>query len=123
MMEIVIKTRGSVILTDEMRTFADHKVRKLEKFISPGDTTALADVELASVSKSRTGDLFRAEINLSFAGGFIRAEASRETLHAAIDKAVSEARREMRVFRTKHRDLMRRGAAKVKKLFRRFQKE
>lgn len=120
MMEIKLKTTGSVMLTPELRSFTEEKLKKLEKLLDPGDTTALAEVEIGSVSQSRSGDMFRAEINLTFTGGFARAEASRETLHAALDEAILEARREVRRTRTKHRDLVRRGGAKVKEFFRRF---
>ena len=119
-MQITLKTTGAVLLTDELRSFIEGKVRKLEKLLDPADTTVLAEVEVGSVSQSRTGDTFRAEINLTFTGGFIRAEASRESLHAAVDETVDEARREVRRMRTKHRVLIRRGAARVKEFFRRF---
>jgi ribosomal subunit interface protein len=119
-MELKLKATGAVMLTDELRTFVEEKTGKLEKLLDPADTTTLCEVELESVSQSRTGDSFRAEINLSFTGGFVRAEAKRETLHAAVDDAVLEARRELKRARTKHRDLVRRGAARVKDFFRRF---
>ena len=119
-MQTNIKTTGSVMLTDEVRAYVEEKVQKLERLLDGKDTTIMADVEIGSVSNSRTGDLFRAEINLSFAGGMARAEASRETLHTAVDEAVDEARREIRKMRVKHRDLVRRGAAKVKEFFRYF---
>ena len=119
-LEITIKTTGAVLLTGELRAFVEEKVGKLEKLLDPADTTTLAEVELESVNQSRTGDSFRAELNLSYAGGFTRAEAKRETLHAALDEAVAEARRGLRKNRTKHRDLVRRGAVRVKDFFRRF---
>lgn len=115
-----VKTTGAVILTEELASFIEEKTGKLEKLLDPSDTTILCEVEVSSVSQSRTGNSFRAEINLSFAGGFVRAEAVRETLHAAIDEVVAEARRELRSARTKNRDLVRRGAARVKEFFRRF---
>lgn len=122
-MEIKIKTTGAVVLTDELRQFVELKVGKATKLLDPTDTTALAEVEIGTTSAGqRTGDVFRAEINLSFEGGMVRAEAVRDTLHAAIDEAVGEARREVKKFRGKHRDLARRGAASVKNFFRRFGK-
>ena len=119
-LEITIKATGAIMLSDELRAFVEEKVRKLEKLLDPADTTALAEVELESVNQSRTGDSFRAEIHLSYAGGFTRAEAKKESLHAALDEAVAEARRSLRRNRTKHRDLVRRGAVKVKDFFRKF---
>lgn len=121
-MRITIKTTGVVLLTDELRSFVEAKVGKLGKLLDPADTTVLAEVELESISQSKTTNLFRAEINLSFSGSLVRAEAARVTMHAAIDEAVSEAKREVQHTRVKHRNLIRRGAAKVKDFFRRFER-
>lgn len=119
---IKIKVTGAIMLTDELRSFIDEKLEKLFKLIPESDTTALAEVEVESTANSRVGDSFRAEITFTFTGGMARAEAKRETLHAAIDEAVSEARRELRRARGKSRDLMRHGAAQVKEFFRNFGK-
>lgn len=119
-MRTTIKTTGAVMLTEELRSFVEDKVGKLEKLLDSSDTTVLAEVELESITQSKTTHMFRAEINLSFAGGFARAEASRETLHAAIDEAVAETKREVEHTRVKRRNMVRRGAAQVKEFFRRF---
>lgn len=121
-MHVTIKTTGAVLLTDELRSFVEEKVNKLEKLFGPSDTTVLAEVELEALAKARAGNEFRAEINLTFAGGMARAEASRQTMHAAIDEAVAEAKREVLHARTKHKNLVRRGAARVKDFFRRFER-
>lgn len=117
-----LKGTGAVMLTEEVRAFLNEKLKKIEKVVDTTDTMLRADIELGTTGGARTGDMYRAEINLSYTGGFVRAEATRETLHAAIDQAVEEARREIRRATTKHRDLMRRGAARVKDLFRYFKR-
>ncbi len=121
-MRTTIKATGSVMLTEEVRSFVEEKTEKLGKLLDPKDTTVLAEVELEALSQQKAGTFFRAEINLSFAGGFVRAEASRETLHAALDEAVSEVRREVLGARSKRRNLVRRGAARMKDFFRRFER-
>ena len=118
MIPITIKATGAVMLTDEVREYVEEKVRKIEKVTDKSDTTLRADVELATTGGARTGEQYRAEINLKFKGGVARAEATRETLHTAIDEAVEEVRAEVRKSVTKHRDLVRRGAARVKDIFR-----
>jgi ribosomal subunit interface protein len=118
-MHIKIKGSGSVLLTDELKQFIDEKLKKIEKIIG-GDSTALVEVEVGTVTSHRTGEIFRAELNVSFAGTMARAEATREMLHAAIDKAVSEARREVRKIRSKERTMTRRGSAAVKDFLRKF---
>lgn len=118
MIPITLKASGAVMLTDEVREYVEDKIKKIEKVTDKADTTLRADIELGTTGGSRTGEQYRAEINLKFSGGFARAEATRDTLHAAIDEAVEEVRGEVRKSVTKHRDLVRRGAAKVKDIFR-----
>lgn len=120
MIPITLKATGAVLLTDEVRAYVEEKVRKIEKVSDAEDTSARIDVELETTGGARTGQEYRAEINFKFAGGFARAEATAETLHGAIDTVVEEVRREVRRTRTKHRDLVRRGAARVKDFFRYF---
>jgi ribosomal subunit interface protein len=120
-MQIDIRTTGEVTLTDEIRGFVEEKTQKLEKFVGRGDSSALADVHLGfAVGGQKTGDVYLAEINLTFAHGIVHARATRETLHNAIDVAAAEAGRELRKKIGRKRDLMRRGAAKVKDMFRLF---
>jgi len=121
-MPIKIKTTGAVVLTDELRSFIADKVGKLSKFLGESDTAALVEVELESITNSREGDQYRAEINLSVGGQLMRAVAKRVTLHAALDEAVAEARRQLRKSKVKHRNLIRRGAAEIKEFLRRFGK-
>ncbi len=119
-MQIILKTKGSVVLTNEIRGFVDERVGRVEKFFDDPET-ALVEVELGTTAGGqRTGDVYRAEINIKMNGGFFRAEASRDTLHSAIDEAFDEVRQELRKSKTKKRDLMRRGAGKVKDFFRKF---
>lgn len=119
-METKIKVTGSVVLTDELSTLIEKKMSKLAVFLK-GDTTALANVEVGTTSAGqRTGDVYRAEVHLTFAGGDAYAEATTNTLHAAIDQAAAEARRELRKRKSKERDIVRRGAAQVKDFFRNF---
>ena len=113
-----LKGTGAVMLTDEVRDYLNNKLEKIEKLVDPNDTAVRADVELATTGGARTGELFRAEINLSISGAFFRAEASEGTLHAAIDEAVDELRRELQKKIGKKRDLGRRAAQKVKDLYR-----
>jgi ribosomal subunit interface protein len=120
MIPVNIKTTGAVMLTDELRSFVEEKLEHVAKLLNPEDTTARVDVELASIPGGRSAS-FRAEFNLFFDGGFARAEAKRETLHTSVDAAIEELRREVKRTLTKRRDLVRRGAAKIKDMFRGFQ--
>lgn len=120
MIPVTFKATGAVVLTDELRAYVIEKLAKVDRVLDRSDTTARADIELATTGGARTGIEYRAEIMLRLAGGDLRAEASAEILHGAIDEAVEDVRREVRRTRTKRRDLLRRGAARVKDIFRYF---
>lgn len=120
MMNTNFKATGAVMLTDELRSYVLDKLERVEKLLDPDDSLLRAEIELATVSGSRTGNMFRAEVNLTFTGGFVRAEATAEALHSAIDDCVDELRREVRKTKTKHRDLVRKGASRVKDFFKYF---
>ena len=121
-MELKIKATGAVVLTDELKDFVTEKLSKVGTLLAE-DPTALAEVELATTAGgARTGDVFRAEINISFSNTLARAEAVKDTLHGALDRAVAEVWREVKKSRGKHRSLARQGAAHVKNFFDQFGK-
>ena len=114
-MQIVIKTSGTVTLTDELRAFVDEKAGKLAPRIDPHDAAALMEIDLGSaMGGQRTGDVYRAEINLSYKNGFLRAEASCPRVHEALDQALNELKRELKKSFGQRRDIFRRGAAQAK---------
>lgn len=120
-MQINLKASGSIVLTSELRMFVEKKVVKLTQLLDPRDSTTLVDIELGTgVGGQKAGDVCRAEINLQYAGGFVRSEAMRETMHNAIESAVTEARAELRKKVGRKRALIRRGALRVKDFFRGF---
>lgn len=121
-MELKIKASGSVVLTEELKTFIEKKVQKIAIFLKK-DPTAIVEVEVGTTSSgARTGDVYRAEVHATFAGGDVYAEEHAEQLHPAINKTVSEARRELKKARGKNRDMVRKGASQVKDFFRNFGK-
>lgn len=116
-MELKTKVTGAVVLTDELTSFLQKKAGKLEVFVKE-DTAAIAEIEVGTTSAGqRTGDVYRAEVHVTFTGGDVYAEATRDTLHKAIDESFKEARRELRKGKSKNRDMVRRGAAEVKHFF------
>ena len=122
-MEIKIKGTGSVILTNELKSYVEKKLQKIAKLIEREDAHTLVETELGTTSAGhRTGDVFRAEFNVSIGGELIRGEAIKETLHSAIDQAISSVRREVRKSKVKDRDLLRKGARDVKNFFNRWGK-
>ena len=121
-MQTKIKVSGSVILSDELTTFVNTKAEKLAVLVK-SDPTALCEFEVGvATAGKRAQEMYRAEVHLTFAGGDVYTESNAPTLHGAIDKAVAEARHELKQKKDKDRDLMRRGAAEVKNFFRNFGK-
>lgn len=121
-MELKIKATGAVVLSEELSSYIDKKFQKAAVFVRK-DSAALAEVEVGTTSAGqRTGDVYRAEAHITFSGGDAYADATAATLHAAIDKTVSEVLRELKKKKGKDRDMVRKGAAEVKRFFRQFGK-
>ncbi len=78
-------------LTDGIRKHINEKIGGVKKFF-PSDekggvgAPAIARVEVGLISTHhKSGNIFRAEANLSLPGNFIRAEAEADDLYHAID--------------------------------------
>ena len=108
-------------LTDAISTYVEKRVRALEKFIDPKDTSAIMDVEVGKTTKHhQRGDVFRAEFNFSIGGKSFRAVANQADLYAAIDEVKDEMAREIRSSRSKEKTLFKRGKAAIKDLLKGF---
>ncbi len=107
-MRLNIKATG-MELTVALRQYVENKVGYLEKFVNPNDSSAIAEVEISKVSNHhKSGDIFRAEINLTRAGTkLVREEVTDEDMYAAIDMVKdalietlsSEANKKITLFR------------------------
>ncbi|MCE9628826.1 MAG: ribosome-associated translation inhibitor RaiA [Candidatus Vogelbacteria bacterium] len=107
-MRLNIKATG-MELTGALRQYVENKVGYLEKFVNPNDASAIAEVEISKVSNHhKSGDIFRAEINLTRAGTkLVREEVTDEDMYAAIDMVKdalietlsSEANKKITLFR------------------------
>jgi len=102
-------------VSDEIRTYIEKRLSSTEKFL---DQAVRVDVEV--VHNTELGQPYRAEFTLESEGVVYRAEASRESLHEAIDVAAGELLAELRRSKKKHLHLVRRGAAKFKDIVRGF---
>jgi len=117
-MRTIIKTT-LIKLTPEISEYVEKRLMTLDRFISPDDTTAFAEVEIGrSTEHHQKGNVFRAEIQVSSKGNLFRAVAEKEMLYDAIDTAKNEAARELRRHKNKNAGLLKRGGARLKRLFR-----
>jgi ribosomal subunit interface protein len=99
--------------------YVSKKISFLEKFFK--DSKVLAEVELAKTTDHhKSGDIFKAEINLTHMDQQFYVVAEKADLYAAIDKAREDIERIIVSNRKKYLDVFRRGAGKIKNMIRRF---
>ena len=107
-------------LSDEIRNYVESRIDSLDKFIdvTENDTT-IFNVEVGKTTTAQnTGDIFRAEINLSAHGKTYRSEATKDHLFAAMDVATQELENQLLHHKTKRNTMFRRGAQKIKNILR-----
>lgn len=104
-----------------LQAYAEEKLVHLEKFVRESNHSVLAVVELArTTGHHKTGDIFRAEINLTIDSKLLRAEATAADLFAALDLAKDEIVSELKRFYGKQDTLLKRGGRALKNLLRGF---
>lgn len=100
--------------------YVSKKLMSLSKFLREGEEV-LAEVELAKTTgHHKSGDIFKAEMNISYMGQQYYVVAEKDDLYAAVDEARDEAERSIVSKRKKYLTVFRRGAGKIKNLIRRF---
>lgn len=110
----------NIDLTDSIKQYAEDKISMLEKYIDiESDTNIFAELEIGKeVSDQHSGDIFISILNLEIGGELYRVESETDNLYAAIDEVKDEATRVLRKGKNKKRDLVRRGALKIKNMVR-----
>lgn len=116
-MNIKINTKATGIsLTPSISEYVEKKVNMLDKFFREADEV-LINVEVGKVSKHhKSGDIFKAEIQITTNGQTYYAVAETEDLYASIDEVKDEIVHEMTSRRKKAIRLVRQGGAKIKNL-------
>jgi len=107
-------------LTPAISQYIDEKMASIEKFINENDAkNAQVQIEVGKTTRHhQSGDIFRAELNISLGGKHLRAVSEQATLYAALDDARDEMVREITSYKGKQRTLFRRGATRVKNIIR-----
>lgn len=118
-MRIIIKGTN-IKLSPNITSYVEQKIGGLEKFLKGIDSNLIeARVEVGKIIRGqRQGDLFRAEVNLNLGGQMLRVEKTEEALMAAIDLVKDELAEEIKQFKHKRKDRVRRGARSWKKFWR-----
>lgn len=106
-MRFIIHT-VNIELTPAIRTFVEEKVGSLSRFLK--NDLAEARIEIGKPSKHhRSGPIFYAEVNLKIGKKLLRAQAEHFDLYVAIDQVRDEAERQIKKFKGKLADKVRRG--------------
>lgn len=107
-------------MTPEVQTYLDEKLDAISKLVVVGDADAkvTCDVEIEKTQSQQHGPIWRAEMNLSFEGNMYRAEATAESINAALDEVKDEMTKRLRRDKKKRFDMIRRGGAKMKEWMR-----
>ncbi len=119
-MQIKIKATH-ISLTPEIEGYIHKKLETLERLIPEDDTTALLSIEVGKTTEHhKTGDVFRAEFNLSPKGKTFYAFAEEADLYTALDRVKDELMHELRTRKDKDLTMFRRGGQKIKQMLRGF---
>ncbi len=112
-MNIIIK--GSHIeISSAVEAYVTKKLRTLEKFL---DADARVEADLGKISNHhRSGDIFKAEININSKGNFSRVVAEDSDLYSAIDMAQKDMSDLLASKKDKKQTLWKRGAQTIKAL-------
>lgn len=117
-MNIIIK--GSHLeITGAIHDYLTKRLKGIEKFL---DMNAKVEADLGKTTNHhKQGDIFKAELNITNKGDMTRVVAEREDLYAAIDAVKDEASEVLSSKKDKKQSLFRRGAQKMKRMFRKQQ--
>lgn len=102
-----------------MEDYCQKKMVSLGKFLKRINPALIkAEIEIGRTTRHhKSGDVFRAEINLSVGGNLFRAEAVNDDLYAAVDEVRDELEQEIKKFKTRRETVFIRGARSIKKKF------
>lgn len=104
-------------MTPDIREMIEDKIKLLDKFIDLKDEeTALAEIEIDKSTHHKKGEIFRAEINLSFKGRIYRASETHFDPRNAIEQAKNEIEKSVRRMKGKKESMFKRGARRIKNL-------
>ena len=104
-------------LTDSIREHLNSKLEGLDKLVDTDRGEANVNIELGRTTHHhKSGEVYRAEINISAAGKQIRAVSETDDLYSAISDMKDEIFREVKKSKKRERSLIRRGGQKVKNM-------
>ena len=114
-MKLNIKATG-ITLTTSISEYIEKKINMLDKFFR-GIDDVLVNVEVGKTSRHhKSGDIFRAEIQITADGQTYYASSETEDLYATVDEVKDKIVTELTSKRKKTLRLIRRGGAQIKNM-------
>lgn len=108
-------------VTEAIYDYALQKMETLGKYLPKDDTSFRLVVELSKTNNHHThGDIFQAEGRLHMRGKNVTLKTTEDDLYKSIDVLKDMLVRELAQYKDKERSIVRRGAHKVKALFKRL---
>lgn len=104
-MKIIISTKN-ISLDGPLEVFIKDKIGGLKKFIDGDAVEARVEVGLPS-KHHRSGRIYYAEVNLNVGGKLLRATCQHEDLRNAIVDVKNEIQAQIKKFKNKRRDVLR----------------
>lgn len=102
-------------ITPDIREHVGKVCAALKKLADADSAALTCDVEVGRTTEHHQhGKVFRAEVNFTAAGDYVRAEVEAETLAAALDEVRDEIKRALTRRKHKKQSRMRRTGAKLK---------
>lgn len=119
-MKFTIKETNLTLTSDEY-VYIEKKLNSLDKFLKHMDFIAEARVEVGKTSQHhRTGNVYRAEVQIHLPGKSIRSEAVAKNIMAAINEVKDELQREFKQYKQKQAAKQKKGGRKFKQLLRKL---
>ena len=104
-------------MTDAIRNYVEKKLKGIDRFANTTESQLQIQVEVGRTpSDQESGEVFRAEINLSINGNQFYAVSKKDELYAAIDDVKNEIVRQMKKSKGKDTVAVRKGQRKAKKI-------
>lgn len=107
----------NIELTETIKDYVLKKVAILEKFVANENDDAFISIEIGKTTNHhKQGEVYKAEIDLSFSGKKFRTVSEKEDLYASIDDAKEILEYQIIQSKEKNDTLFRRGARSIKKM-------
>lgn len=116
-----IITGVHIEITEAIRQYTLEKMLGLNKFVADDDTSAKLTIELSKTSNHHVhGQIFQAEGTIHVRGKETSLRTTQDDLYKAVDTLKDMLTRELSQHKDKERSSLRRGAQKIKALFKRI---